>query len=251
MAVSGIAGPDGGTPAKPVGTVWICWAECRARGVRLRTREHRFRGDRAAVRRRSVAEGAPRVALRGKKRLRPVIILGGSILRRWFPVVADTRARVADWMRRWNSGLTRFLERRVGTRVDAQDLAQEVYLRLLRAEHSISCSSRRLTCIGLRATSPRNGACARVTPDRTAPMSSKRWSSSRRPNRSSTIARDRARFETALRAMSPMLRAVVSLKLRDGMTHEQIARHLGITGRMVRRYLAAGYAELRRRLIVE
>jgi nicotinamide-nucleotide amidase len=60
VAVSGVAGPDGGTPAKPVGTVWICWAERRARGVRLRTRKHRFRGDRAAVRRRSVAE-----ALRG------------------------------------------------------------------------------------------------------------------------------------------------------------------------------------------
>jgi DNA-directed RNA polymerase specialized sigma24 family protein len=35
------------------------------------------------------------------------------------------------------------------------------------------------------------------------------------------------------------------------MTHEDIARHLGITTRMVRRYLTAGYAELRRQLVAE
>ena len=50
VAVSGIAGPDGGTPDKPVGTVWLAWAD----GGQLYAQRFQFAGDRAAVRRQSV-----------------------------------------------------------------------------------------------------------------------------------------------------------------------------------------------------
>lgn len=54
VAVSGVAGPDGGTREKPVGTVWLCWAYRRGRSIRLRVRKLRLRGDREAVRSESV-----------------------------------------------------------------------------------------------------------------------------------------------------------------------------------------------------
>jgi nicotinamide-nucleotide amidase len=54
VAVSGIAGPGGAVPGKPVGTVWICWAWRRGRGLRLVSERCRFRGDREAVRRKTV-----------------------------------------------------------------------------------------------------------------------------------------------------------------------------------------------------
>jgi PncC family amidohydrolase len=51
LSVSGVAGPGGGTAAKPVGLVWI--------GLRtpdtVRTFEHHFEGDRDEVRERTVA----------------------------------------------------------------------------------------------------------------------------------------------------------------------------------------------------
>lgn len=53
VAVSGIAGPDGGSPAKPVGTVWLAVA-ARSRPEPLSWVQH-FAGDREAVRRRTVA----------------------------------------------------------------------------------------------------------------------------------------------------------------------------------------------------
>ena len=55
VAVSGIAGPDGGVPGKPVGTVWFAWAVRHADQLEVRTALERFDGDREAIRRQAVA----------------------------------------------------------------------------------------------------------------------------------------------------------------------------------------------------
>lgn len=52
VAVSGVAGPGGGSPEKPVGTVWLAWAAAD----QLFARRFIFAGDRQAVREQSVAE---------------------------------------------------------------------------------------------------------------------------------------------------------------------------------------------------
>jgi nicotinamide-nucleotide amidase len=46
IAVSGVAGPDGGTVEKPVGTVWICWITPST----TRVEKYQLQGDRQAVR---------------------------------------------------------------------------------------------------------------------------------------------------------------------------------------------------------
>ncbi len=51
LAVTGIAGPGGGSEDKPVGTVWFAWSV----GDAVESECHRFVGDRDAVRRQTVA----------------------------------------------------------------------------------------------------------------------------------------------------------------------------------------------------
>ena len=51
VAVSGIAGPDGGSAEKPVGTVWLAWGD----GASLYAERCLFAGDRDDVRRQTVS----------------------------------------------------------------------------------------------------------------------------------------------------------------------------------------------------
>jgi nicotinamide-nucleotide amidase len=60
VAVTGIAGPGGAVPGKPVGTVWLAWAARNSGAIRIATALRLFRGDRETVRRKTV-----RAALQG------------------------------------------------------------------------------------------------------------------------------------------------------------------------------------------
>lgn len=51
IAVTGIAGPAGGSKGKPVGLVWIAWAYRRRGRTRVHATGYRFTGGRDAVRR--------------------------------------------------------------------------------------------------------------------------------------------------------------------------------------------------------
>lgn len=61
VAVTGVAGPGGGTPDKPVGTVWIGWA---GPGGQVDAEHCLFGGDRASVRRQTVEKALSGLVLR-------------------------------------------------------------------------------------------------------------------------------------------------------------------------------------------
>ena len=57
LAVTGVAGPGGGTVAKPVGTVWLAWAGPGG----IVTECHHFDGDRDTIRRATVETSLQRL----------------------------------------------------------------------------------------------------------------------------------------------------------------------------------------------
>lgn len=69
VAISGVAGPDGGTPHKPVGSVWIAWA---GQHMSLDSQLFHFDGDRQSIR-----EQATLAALTGMlERVKAKLITG-------------------------------------------------------------------------------------------------------------------------------------------------------------------------------
>jgi nicotinamide-nucleotide amidase len=57
VAVSGVAGPDGGSDDKPVGTVWFAWSMRGPKGIKTDTDLQRFEGNRESIRMQTVLHG--------------------------------------------------------------------------------------------------------------------------------------------------------------------------------------------------
>jgi RNA polymerase sigma factor (sigma-70 family) len=155
------------------------------------------------------------------------------------------RSVILEWRQRWNRNLFQFLRRRVRSRVDVQDLAQETYLRLLRA-HDLSevrnpqaylLQVARHVALEWRDRQPSGDSMVTIDEDLLI--------DGQLPELEVDALLTQRRLEDALESASPMMRAVLLLKLRDERSYEEIAAALRITDRQVRRYLARGYELLR------
>lgn len=159
--------------------------------------------------------------------------------------------RIAEWARSWNAGLTRYLRRRLPGRIDPQDLAQEVYVRLLRVEQleQIKEPQAYLYRVASNVAAEWRMRAVHSKPHSDAELDALAAEST--PESLLDDAQFSAQLDSALAKMTPMVRAVIYLKLREDLSHEQIAEHLGITPRMVRRTLTTGYAQLRANIVFD
>jgi RNA polymerase sigma factor (sigma-70 family) len=155
------------------------------------------------------------------------------------------RSLLLEWRQRWNRNLFQFLRRRVRSSVDVQDLAQETYLRLLRAR-DLNEVRNPLAYLLQVASHVTLEWCDRQPPgDSMVVLDEDMLIDRQLPELELDARLSQQRLEKTLASMSAMMRAVMLLRLRDERSYQEIAAELRITDRQVRRYLERGYERLR------
>jgi RNA polymerase sigma factor (sigma-70 family) len=146
---------------------------------------------------------------------------------------------------RWNRSLLQFLRRRVRAAVDIEDLAQETYLRLLRARDLREVRNPQAYLLRVAGHVVTEWRHNQPQPESMATLDEDLLIDDCLPEFVLDATLSQHRLDETLAAASPAMRAVLLLRLRDERPYKEIAQELGMTDRQVKRYLARGYERLR------
>ena len=152
---------------------------------------------------------------------------------------------LAGWQQRWNRSLLRFLGRRVRSTVDIEDLAQETYLRLLRARDLGEVRNPQAYLLRVASHVVVEWRDHQPRPDLLVEIDDDALIDDCQPEFELEASISEDRLNQTLASVSPTMRAVLLLRLRDERSCKEIAHELNITLRQVRRFLARGYERLR------
>jgi RNA polymerase sigma factor (sigma-70 family) len=152
---------------------------------------------------------------------------------------------LAGWQQRWNRSLLRFLGRRVRSTVDIEDLAQETYLRVLRARDLGDVRNPQAYLLRVASHVVVEWRDHQPRPDLLVEIDDDALIDDCQPELELEASISEDRLNQTLASVSPTMRAVLLLRLRDERSCKEIAHELDITLRQVRRFLARGYERLR------
>ena len=152
------------------------------------------------------------------------------MLKRWL----DARPQIAD-----------ALERRLGDSPDLPDLAQEVFLRLLRIQRPemIRNPQAYVYRIALIVAEEWRLRAPQVKDHSSGELDS--LESADDPEESIIRRQRHGAIRRAVEVLPPASRSALLLHVYRDMSYQQVAEHMGVSRRAVKRYLANGYAALR------
>jgi len=148
--------------------------------------------------------------------------------------------------------LQAFFYRRVRQRADASDLAQEVYLRMLRVKDisAIRDSEAYLYSVASNLAKEHAGSDRRrgVSVDIEDMTIQEQLAERPRFDGEILAAQQTDRLRAVLRGLPPKCHAAVVLQYVHGLSHQQIGERLQVSPRMVKQYVAQALSQCRRRM---
>lgn len=153
---------------------------------------------------------------------------------------------LADWFREWQPPLRRFLlQRRAATAADVDDIAQEVFLRLLRYNRSelIDYPQAYLYKIAANVAAEWAARSNRSLPHSADWLAELIDAFGPEPQIEQQAAD--AELHRVIGELPPRSREIVRLHFGENLTNQDIASRLGVTRRVVKRDLARAYATMR------
>lgn len=165
--------------------------------------------------------------------------------------IRDRGSDVARWYDEYHVRLLNFLRTGLRADADAEDVSQEVYLRLLRIPEDRVVEHPRAYLFRVAANVIHDWRAGQRVLETRPPEELDRLAAPDDSAAEYERARRLERIERALNALPAHYRATLVLKTTHGMTYEEIAAHLGVSERMVKRYIVKAYARLRDGLVAD
>ncbi len=164
----------------------------------------------------------------------------------------DRQALVAELAARHGQTLRRYLSDRIRNRADVPDLAQEVYLRLLRVQdhgHIRSAEAYLFTVATNLVYEHTVRQSARPTVVTFDDAASELYAADEAdPAERAVVGQRFEALERVIGRLTPKTRTVLLLHRREGMTLEEIARRLGISRNVVKKHIAKALLYCRKNL---
>ena len=145
--------------------------------------------------------------------------------------------------------LLRFLRSRLAYESEAEDLAQEVYLRLLRVKDRDRIENQRAYVLRVAANIANEWRLLARNRLGHSSEALTRLADPSDPVRVAMVDRQMQTLEAALQTLSPKCRVVLLMHRRDRFTYREIAERMGLSVSMVKKYLVQGLTACQERML--
>ena len=159
-------------------------------------------------------------------------------------------SEVAGWSDQYHGRLLRYLRRSLKLECDAQDVSQEVFLRLLRVPEDRVIEHPGAYLFRVAANVVNDWRTGQKMLETASPEDLDRDPAPDDNDEDYDNVKRQQQVRDALRALPAHYRAALLLKAQHGMTYREIASRLDVSERMVKRYIVKAYARLREDLAV-